>query len=108
MPGRLDKYFWDSPRATFSKEFQLVRLLEYASFPDLFAIPFDELQQILPRIDLESHRIPQSRRLLFKKLIPYFARSSSLEQAIELFVAAAFAERGYRMVNWEIIPEEKG
>ncbi len=107
MPGRLDKYFWDSPKETFSKEFQLVRLLEYASFPDLFAIPFIDLQDALPRINLDRHRIPPSRLLLFKELLPYIARSSSLYEAIELFVAAAFAKRGYRMVNWKVFPEGK-
>ena len=105
MPARLDKYFWDSPRETFSREFQLVRLLEYASFPDLFAIPFKDIQEILPRIYLDRHRIPQSRLLLFKKLLPYLTQSSSLDEAIEMYVTAVFAQHGYRMVNWQVTPD---
>ncbi len=102
MPNKLDKYFWDSPIDTFSKEFQLVRLLEYASFPDLFAIPFADIKDVLPRIDLDSHRIPQSRLLLFQKLLPFIALSTSLDEAIQRYVAAVFAKRGYKLVNWRI------
>jgi hypothetical protein len=102
MPSRLDKYFWDSPIDTFSKEYQIVRLLEYASFPDLFAIPFVDMKEALPRIALDRHRIPQSRLLLFKKLLPFIAQSSSLDEAIERYVTAVFAKRGYNLVNWRI------
>lgn len=108
MRDRLDKYFWDSPRETFSKEFQLVRLLEYASFPDLFAIPFKDLKETLPLIRLDRYRIPPSRLLLFQKLLPFLAHSSSLDEAIALFAAAAFAQRGYQLNNWHVTLKESG
>ncbi len=93
MQNRLDKYFWDSPITTFSIKYQIIRLLEYAAFPDLFAYPFADLQVYLPQIDLDRCRIDESRKALFKRLAPYLSVSSSLEEAITRYVDSVFKER---------------
>ncbi len=86
MPNNLNKYFWDSASETFSKEFQIVRILEYASFPDLFTIPYDDFKVSLARIQLDRFRIPESRKRLLEYIKPFLSNSSSLDEAIMRYV----------------------
>jgi len=93
MPNNLDKYFWDSPIDTFSPEFRLIRILEYASFPDLFIYPFDNYKNLLPKINLDSCRIPESRKILLKAITPFLEESSSLDEAITCYIESAIQRK---------------
>lgn len=88
MHNRFDKYFWDAKSDTFSPEYQLVRLLEYSSFFDLFKIPYPELRAGLAHLKLSQYRIPESRRVLLERIKPYLQTCHSLAEAIERYVDA--------------------
>ena len=94
LQNRLDKYFWDSPITTFSIKYQIIRLLEYAAFPDLFAYPFADLQSTMPQIDLDRCRISEARKALFKQLTPFLSISKSLNEAIMRYIDSIFAAKG--------------
>ena len=93
MPDKLNKYFWDSPIDTFSPKYQIIRLLEYASFADLFVYPFENFKSNLAAIDFDLYRIPDARKKLFERLVPFVASSISLEDAIRKYVDSIFGER---------------
>ena len=93
MPDNIDKYFWDSPIETFLPKFRLMRILEYASFPDLFSYPFDDFKTLLAKIELDSFRIPESRKILLECIRPFLADSSSLEEAIKRYVESVIQRK---------------
>ncbi len=75
---------------SFHVERLVIRLLEYASFPDLFAYPFTILQMTAPHIDLDRCRIPEARKALFKRLLPFLTVSTSLDEAISHYIDSIF------------------
>ncbi|MBC8184657.1 hypothetical protein H8E88_26480 [candidate division KSB1 bacterium] len=97
MPNNLNKYFWDSPIETFSPEFRLIRILEYASFPDLFLYPFDNFKILLEKIELDRYRIPESRKILMECIKPFLANSSSLDEAIKRYVESVIQRKWAEM-----------
>ena len=63
----LNKYFWDQTLSA-SNSFNIRRLLEYTSFPDLIKVPFVQVKKELPHIDLEKLRTGEKRIALLKKI----------------------------------------
>ena len=93
MPGNLDKYFWDSPVETFSPEFQVIRILEYASFADLFTLPFNDFKSCLEKIQIDKYRLPERRKKLLERITPFLADSSSLDEAIMRYVESVIQRK---------------
>lgn len=91
--NKLNKYFWDGSRESFSEEFQLRRIIEYASFPDLIQTPFDLVRRNINKIDLSVLRTNKSRIELINVLKQYIAESNSWEDAIKKYVDNCFNER---------------
>ncbi|HMV44116.1 MAG TPA: hypothetical protein PK079_03180 [Leptospiraceae bacterium] len=81
MQKRFHKYFWDGLE-NWSPEFQLRRIIEYASFPDLIQYPFEEVKENLSKIRLEKLRTGENRKELIIKLSPFVSQASSWEEAI--------------------------
>ena len=63
----LEKYFWDHTQDA-SAIFKLIRLLEYASFPDIIKIPFKDIKDNLREIDIKRLRASNIRKLFISKL----------------------------------------
>ncbi|MEW6664742.1 MAG: hypothetical protein AB1512_05915 [Thermodesulfobacteriota bacterium] len=63
----IDRYFWDRTSGA-SKAFRLRRLFEYASFPDLLKIPFEEVKDELATMDVQSLRTGEKRKEFLTRL----------------------------------------
>jgi len=63
----LNKYFWDQTLNS-STNFKIKRLFEYASFPDLLKVPFEQVKKEICLIDLEKLRTG-GKRIAFLKNI---------------------------------------
>ena len=63
----LNKYFWDQT-LNASTHFKTKRLLEYASFPDLLKVPFEQIRKEIPLMDLEKLRTGEKRIAFLKKI----------------------------------------
>lgn len=86
LNSTLNKYFWDGASDSFSEEFQLKRLIEYASFPDLLKTPFDLVLRNIDKIDLSKLKTNKSRIELLSLLKYYITRSDSWDEAIKEYV----------------------
>lgn len=86
LNNKLNKYFWDSSSESFSEEFQLRRIIEYASFPDLIQTPFDLVRRNINKIDFSMLRTNKSRIELINVLKHYLVKSNSWEEAIKDYV----------------------
>ena len=78
---KLNKYFWDHTHNA-SPVFKLRRLIEYAQFPDLLKIPFDEIKQGLGELNVERLRTSEKRKEFIKRLLKVINKSSAWEDAI--------------------------
>ena len=62
MHDDLKKYFWDGSIDSFSPQFRLCRVIEYASFPDLLKYPFEEAKSVIDQIPIDRLRISENRK----------------------------------------------
>jgi len=81
----MDKYFWDGKR-NISEEFKLKRILEYASFPDLIAYPFEELKKYLSSINIDGLRTSRKRKTFIKLIMPFVSQSESWDDIISRII----------------------
>jgi len=77
----LDKYFWDQTLNS-SIQFKTRRLFEYASFPDLLKIPFEQVRKDIGYIDLERLRTGEKRIAFLKKLRDCASFSDTWDEAL--------------------------
>lgn len=82
MLKRHKKYFWDYTENA-SEIFKLARLLEYASFPDLIALPFDFFKKYIFDIQIEKLRTTEKRKMFIEQIKKYAAVSDNWETAIK-------------------------
>lgn len=66
-----------------SRAFRLKRLFEYASFPDLLKIPFDEVREEIVKMDLQGLRTGETRREFLKRLRGCISISNGWIHALE-------------------------
>lgn len=92
MQSNLKRYFWDSPIESFSEEYRLGRIIEYASFPDLIKYPFEELRKNINKIDINSLRTSEQRKQFVQVLKPYILSSKSWNEALKKYIDACFKE----------------
>jgi hypothetical protein len=90
MQSNLKRYFWDSPIESFSEEYRLRRIIEYASFPDLIKYPFEELRKSINKIDINSLRTNEQRKQFVLILKPYILNSTSWNEALKKYIDACF------------------
>jgi hypothetical protein len=64
---KLEKYFWDRTENA-SDSYQLRRLIEYASFPDLIKVPFDFVKININHIAISRLQTSQARILFIRRL----------------------------------------
>jgi hypothetical protein len=81
MPN-LNKYFWDRTLNS-SRSFKTIRLLEYASFPDLLKAPFEQIREEISRIDLERLRTGERRKAFLSRLKRFAPFSDSWDGALK-------------------------
>jgi hypothetical protein len=81
MQEKYKKYFWDG-QGNFTGPARLQRIIEYASFPDFIAYPFDEFKVNIVKIDINRLRTSENRKKLIKLALPHFAFSKSWEEII--------------------------
>ena len=86
MQKRYNRYFWDSPPETFSDEFKLQRIIEYASFPDLIKYPFEDLKKNITKINTDTLRTSFSRKEFIRLLKPYILSNNNWNEAIKKYV----------------------
>lgn len=72
MQNRFAKYFWDGDK-NLSGEFMLVRILEYASFPDMIVYPFEDIKKYLPALNIDRMRTSEKRKEFLKLITPFLA-----------------------------------
>jgi len=73
------KYFWDGD-SNLSDKFKLQRILEYASFPDLIAYPYEDLKKYLPAMNIDRMRTSEKRKHFLKIIIPFFANANNWDE----------------------------
>ena len=93
MQEEYKKYFWDGSKESFSKEYQLNRIIEYASFPDLIKYPFNEMKKNINKVNINSLRTGSSRVKLIQILKPYILKSRSWEEAMKKYLADCFERK---------------
>jgi hypothetical protein len=86
MQNVYKRYFWDGSVESFSEEYKMKRIFEYASFPDLIKYPFHDVKNNLSKIDINSLRTGNSRKEFIFLLKPYVLKSLDWEEAITTFV----------------------
>ncbi|MCU0643104.1 MAG: hypothetical protein MUC94_02485 [bacterium] len=79
MQKRFAKYFWDGDK-NLSNKFMLIRILEYASFPDLIAYPFEELKKLLPTANIDRIRTSEKRKGFLKLITPFLADATNWDE----------------------------
>jgi len=89
MPSDFRKYFWDGNIDSFSPQFRLSRVIEYASFPDLLRYPFEEVKRVIDHISIEHLRVGESRKKFLSYMKPYVQMSDSWDEAIGRYVKEA-------------------
>jgi len=89
MLSNFKKYFWDGNIDSFSPQFRLSRVIEYASFPDLLKYPFEEVKRVINFISVENLRIGENRKKFFFYVKPYLLTSDSWDEAISRYVKEA-------------------
>jgi len=82
MQKRFHKYFWDGDQ-NLSDEFKLKRILEYASFPDLIAYPFDDMKKYLPNLNIDRLRTSEKRIGFLKVIRPFLANSNNWDEVFD-------------------------
>lgn len=87
MPKGSDKYFWDGKENT-SGAYRLRRMLEYASFPDLIAYPFEELRKYLDTIQVDRLRTSEKRKAFIKLIQPLVPQSESWDDVFDRILDA--------------------
>jgi len=85
-----DKYFWDG-KENISDDFVIRRMLEYAAFPDLLKLSFDNIKNYLMRVNPEQLRTSEKRKEFLKVIQPYLETSDSFEDAVFQMVEDYFA-----------------
>jgi hypothetical protein len=86
-----NRYFWDG-RQNLSDEFVIRRILEYAAFPELLKLPFDQLKTYLLHHDPDRLRTSEKRKQFLKVISPYLKASNSLEDAVFQLIEHYFAK----------------
>ena len=81
MQKRFHKYFWDGLE-NWGGDYELRRIIEYASFPDLINYPFLEVQANINKLQLAKLRTGESRKEFITKLAPFVSSANSWEDAI--------------------------
>ena len=89
MLSNFKKYFWDGNEDSFSPQFRLSRVIEYASFPDLLRYPFEEVKIVINHISIEHLHIGESRKKFLFYIKPYVQMSDSWDEAISRYVKEA-------------------
>jgi len=82
MQKRFHKYFWDGDR-NLSDEFKLIRIIEYASFPDLIAYPFEDMKKYLPGLNIDQLRTSEKRKKFMKIILPLLASSNDWDELFD-------------------------
>lgn len=82
MQKNFDKYFWDG-RENISGAFAVKRILEYASFPDLIAYPFEEIKKYIVELPIDQLRTSQKRKSFLKMLLPLLQLSETWDEVFE-------------------------
>ncbi len=62
------------------------RILEYASFPDLVAYPFDKFKQHLSSINVDDLRTSEKRRRFIRLILPMVSRARSWDDLLGCLV----------------------
>jgi len=75
------KYFWDYTN-NCSDKFKLIRLFEYASFPDLLKISFELVKKHILEIDINKLRTSESRKKFLQYIKENFSKYNSWEEII--------------------------
>ncbi len=86
MQNRFHKYFWDGEQ-NLSDKFKLTRILEYASFPDLIAYPFEDIKKFLPDLNLDHLRTSEKRIEFLKVIRPFLANSNNWDEVFDRLIA---------------------
>ena len=86
MPDRAARYFWDGTE-NLSPRFQVMRMIEYASFPDLINFPFDVVRSCIDTIDVERLRTSDERKRFIALAKRYIGSSDRWEEVIEKMIA---------------------
>ena len=76
------KYFWNG-KENISPDYQLRRIIEYASFDDLIKYSFDEVKLYIDKINLEKLWTGETRKMFMIHLKPYIKQSNTWEEAIK-------------------------
>ena len=82
MQKRFHKYFWDGDQ-NLSAKFKLIRILEYASFPDLIAYPFEDMKKYLPVLNIDHLRTSEKRRGFLKVIVPFLSDSNDWDDLFD-------------------------
>ena len=82
MQNRFLKYFWDGDQ-NLSDEFKLKRIIEYASFPDLIAYPFEDMKKYLLHLNIDRLRTGEKRIGFLKVIQPFLANSNNWDELLD-------------------------
>jgi hypothetical protein len=85
MPDRAARYFWDGNQ-NLSPRFQVVRMIEYASFPDLINFPFDMVKSFINDIDVERLRTSEKRKRFIARAKRFIGSSERWEEVVEKMI----------------------
>lgn len=85
MQNRFHKYFWDGDQH-LSEQFKLRRILEYASFPDLIAYPFEDMKKYLPDMHLDRLRTSEKRKGFLKVIVPFLSDSNDWDEVFDKLI----------------------
>ena len=78
---RFHKYFWDGME-NWGSDYELCRIIEYASFPDLIHYPYNEVQANIDKLPLSKLRTSEERKEFITRLAPLFLSPIPWEDAI--------------------------
>lgn len=82
MQNRFAKYFWDGD-SNLSDKFKLRRILEYASFPDLIAYPYQDIKNYLPGMNIDRIRTSEKRKGFLKLITPLLADANNWDELFD-------------------------
>lgn len=82
MLERHKKYFWDNTQNS-SDIFQLKRIIEYASFPDLIAFPFEIVKKYISQINTKTLRTSEKRKHFIDLIKAKTENSESWEDSVK-------------------------
>jgi len=81
MQEKCKKYFWDG-QENFTGPARLQRIIEYASFPDFIAYPFEEFKSNIVKININRLRTSENRKKLIKLALSHLDSCKSWEEVI--------------------------